>query len=368
MSKVLSFGKSNKLKFILASVLAFIFGGLFLFSQSSSSQAQGLDEWPMFHHDLNHTGYSTSTAPNTNGVLWTYQTGNAVYSSPAVAGGKVYIGSTDYKVYALDATTGEFIWSYQTGSQVAWSSPAVANGKVYIGSRDGYFYALDASTGGLIWSYQTGVIAYSSPAVAGGKVYIGSPDGKVYALDAATGTFVWSYQTGDYVYSSPAVAGGKVYIGSSDGKVYAFADLDSDNDGMPDVYEQAHYCLNPLVPDATANLDDDELNNYAEMVVGTDPCFPNPELALDSDGDGFTDGKEIFIGTDPLDACPDNSSDDAWPPDLDKNKAVTILDVLLYKAKLPPAPYDRRYDLDTNGSVNILDVLLFKPLLGKTCQ
>ena len=55
--------------------------------------AAGAYDWPMFRHDLQHTGYSTSPAPNTNQTLWNYTTGNFVASSPAVADGKVYVGS-----------------------------------------------------------------------------------------------------------------------------------------------------------------------------------------------------------------------------------------------------------------------------------
>jgi hypothetical protein len=46
----------------------------------------------------------------------------------------------------------------------------------------------------------------------------------------------------------------------------------------------------------------------------------------------------------------------------------TILDILCYKPKLTPKPYDARYDMDTNGVVNILDVLLYKPLWGPVHQ
>jgi len=146
-----------------------------------------VDWWPMFHHDLTHTGYSTSAAPNTNQILWSYTTGIAAWSSPAVADGVAYIGSGDGsgydKVYALSASTGALVWSYTTGSIVA-SSPAVADGRVYVGSWDGKVYALNASTGAFIWSYTigSGWGQKSSPAVASGIVYVGSDDGKVYAF------------------------------------------------------------------------------------------------------------------------------------------------------------------------------------------
>ncbi len=58
--------------------------------------------WPMFHHDLNHTGRSPYTGPGEVNVKWSYSTGNWVESSPAVASdGTIYIGSDDGKLYAL---------------------------------------------------------------------------------------------------------------------------------------------------------------------------------------------------------------------------------------------------------------------------
>jgi hypothetical protein len=66
-----------------------------------------------------------------------------VVSSPAVVDGKVYVGSTDMKVYALNASSGALIWSYRTGSSVR-SSSAVAEGKLYVGSDDGSVYAFSS--------------------------------------------------------------------------------------------------------------------------------------------------------------------------------------------------------------------------------
>ena len=175
--------------------------------------------WPMFRHDLYHSGYSTSTGPNTNSKLWEYTTGDYVGSSPAVADGRVYVGSFDHKVYCLDAFNGTKIWDYTTDRTV-WSSPAVADGRVYVGSYDYKVYCLNATNGSKIWDYTTGYPVDSSPAVADSKVYVGSGDYKMYCLDAANGSKIWEYTTGYYVGSSPAVADGRVYIGSADNKVY----------------------------------------------------------------------------------------------------------------------------------------------------
>ncbi len=162
----------------------------------------------------------------TGELVWNYTTADDVRSSPSVADGVVYIGSTDHNVYALDAESGDLIWNYTTGRPV-YSSPAVAHGMIYIGSCDRNVYALDAESGDLIWNYTTGGMVYSSPAVVDGRVYIGSFDGHLYVLDALTGEFSWSYSAGSPVYSSPAVADGIVYFGCRNGFLYAL------NTGIP---------------------------------------------------------------------------------------------------------------------------------------
>jgi outer membrane protein assembly factor BamB len=118
-----------------------------------------------------------------------------------VANGVVYVGSVDAKLYAFDAAgvtgcagtpkTCAPLWTATTGSAIGFSSPAVANGVVYIGSTDTKLYAFDAAgmtscagtpkTCAPLWTATTGSSILSSPAVANGVVYIGSNDNKLYA-------------------------------------------------------------------------------------------------------------------------------------------------------------------------------------------
>jgi outer membrane protein assembly factor BamB len=146
--------------------------------------------WSQFRGDPQHHGQNRhenvlSTRTRSIAKLWSFQTGDAVLSSPAVANGVVYVGSYDHNLYALDAATGAKRWSFRTGSVVV-SPPAVANGVVYVGSWDGNVYALDAATGAKRWSFRIGGgPVYSSPTVANGVVYVGSSDGNVFALHPA---------------------------------------------------------------------------------------------------------------------------------------------------------------------------------------
>jgi len=198
-----------------------------------------------FHGDAQHRGVYTGAGPTDHlTVKWQFATRGRVISSPALADGKVYVGSTDGNLYAVDAGTGEQKWKFKTGARIV-SSPAVADGLVVIGSYDGAYYAVDARTGQQRWKFNTegerrfeakhlhGALPaaelmpdpfdfyMSSPAIVGGTVYFGSGDGNVYALDVAGGTLKWKFHTGDVVHASPAVAQGTVYIGSWDTYFYA---------------------------------------------------------------------------------------------------------------------------------------------------
>ncbi len=163
-------------------------------------------------------------------IAWRATTGTAIFSSPAVANGVVYVGSYDDNLYAYNATTGALLWSATTGSRIE-SSPAVANGVVYVGSQDDKLYAYHATTGALLWSATTGSTIASSPAVANGVVYVGSYDDNLYAYNVTTGALLWSATTGSRIESSPALANGMVYVGSEDNNLYALA-LGAGNDAV----------------------------------------------------------------------------------------------------------------------------------------
>ncbi len=145
-----------------------------------------------------------------------------IISSPTVIDGRVYVAFTDGTIRALDAATGQIIWSV-TQDQGANSSPAVANGRLYIAIHNRGLLALDAATGATLWLAHISGPQWSLPTVDNGRVFVGSRDDhKVYAFDAVTGQTLWTATTSDWVHSSPAVANGVVYIGNEAGDLHAF--------------------------------------------------------------------------------------------------------------------------------------------------
>jgi outer membrane protein assembly factor BamB len=127
------------------------------------------------------------------------------YSTPTAAYGRVYVGSTDGKVYSFGATSGQIRWSHGTGGYV-YSSPAVWQQHVYIGSYDGTFYCFDAATGDVEWRFKANGQISGSPTVMDGIVYFATLKQRTYGLDARSGKQVWTWNDGKY---SPVVADDK---------------------------------------------------------------------------------------------------------------------------------------------------------------
>jgi outer membrane protein assembly factor BamB len=200
---------------LLVSILVSVFG------------APGLEaaDWPMFLKSEDHLARPDKTPAFPLELKWQFKAGGPVYSSPATSGGKLFIGSHDNHLYALDASTGALLWKFKTDGQVV-STPAVANDVVYFGSKDKHVYALGAASGTLKWKFQTDGAVVSSPVVSGGKVYVGSTDSYFYVLDAANGSRVAKADMPDNrkyggVYSSPAFYDGAVYIAGKNRNVYS---------------------------------------------------------------------------------------------------------------------------------------------------
>jgi hypothetical protein len=94
----------------------------------------------------------------------------------------------------------------------------------------------------------------------------------------------------------------------------------------------------------------------------------------DADGDQWISQNELYIGTDPFDDCPDNSSDNAWPPDIYIDTKVNIFDVMEYYAagalpsEVGDLQYDNRLDLTADGSIDLFDMMTLVAYLGTQCS
>ena len=116
-------------------------------------------------------------------VAWRYehpQRKFPFYSSAAVTASRVVLGGRDKLVHGL-TPNGKAAWTFTTRARVE-SSPAIAGGRVYVGSNDGRFYVLALTNGAKLWEFNAGAPLSASPAIANGKIVIGSQDGRLYCF------------------------------------------------------------------------------------------------------------------------------------------------------------------------------------------
>ena len=194
-------------------------------STISSQSAAG--EWLMAQRDIQHTGVVPGPAFTPNGATkWRFESQGPLRTSPVVANGRVYVGTGDSRLVALDEATGDVLWSRPFSTRVTSSSLTIAHELVFVGTHNQTLHALDTRTGDEKWSYTTKGQIFGSATVENGSVYFGSTDGHLYSLDARTGELLWSSRrrftsrSVERITSSPTVNQGIVVVGSQDHNLY----------------------------------------------------------------------------------------------------------------------------------------------------
>jgi outer membrane protein assembly factor BamB len=187
---------------------------------SPSESSPLVDHGMVFFGSQDGTVYALNTRDGS--VLWTYHAPGAVKASPTLAGGVLYFGDYSGHVQAVSEQTGRRLWMSGSegaplGSGTFYSTAAAFYGRVFLGNTDGRIYAYDASTGALDWAVQTGAYVYASPAVTnapglGGTIYLGSYDGTFYALNARSGQIAWKFEAHGRISGSATIVGRTVYF------------------------------------------------------------------------------------------------------------------------------------------------------------
>ena len=211
---------------LLISTLLLSASPLFDFGRSEDTLASdAISMWSAFHGDARHNGWAAGPAPARGDILWSFEPGASVQSSPVLGGGLLYIGADNGRLYALRPSTGEEVWNRSFGEfATVQSTPAYWSGMVFFGSQNGSnsgLFALNASDGYVIWSVPDDRGIAASPAVEDGAVYSSSQNGTVIAVNASSGEVLWTAAMGGEMWASPAVAGGCVYGGTITGEAFA---------------------------------------------------------------------------------------------------------------------------------------------------
>ena len=172
------------------------------------------------YDEQRHSPLTTITPDNVDelGLAWYADLGTTrgLESTPIVVDGVMFNSGTWSTVFAHDAVTGELLWKYDPQVPKEWGVYACCDvvnrgvaaweGRIYVGTLDGRLVALDAGTGEEVWSVQTTpegkpYTITGAPRIVKGKVLIGNGGGEygvrgyVTAYDATTGEQAWRFYT-----------------------------------------------------------------------------------------------------------------------------------------------------------------------------
>lgn len=180
-------------------------------------------DWAIFRGDPQLSGNTPSPLPDAVERLWTFATQGSIKSSPVISDSRVFIGSSDAFLYALDLATGAKLWSFKTGKAIE-APPLCFADKVFVPSTDGTLYALRASDGALLWKHATGEPLLGSANIVYARnqayVIVGSYDNTLYCLNIETGKVRWAYATDNFINGSPSVQGDQIAFGGCDSQFH----------------------------------------------------------------------------------------------------------------------------------------------------
>lgn len=175
-----------------------------------------------------------------NGTLvWRVPLPGPSRSAPTVEGGRVFAVTADNRTVALDASTGERLWSHSGTSDEAGilgaSSPAVDASVVVVPYTSGEVYAMRVENGRVLWSDRlvaprsTAAIARiahirARPIMSDGRLYVVSHSGRTAAIDMRTGARVWQQDAGGG--TSPWLAGDWLFLVTSRAEAVALSATD----------------------------------------------------------------------------------------------------------------------------------------------
>ena len=207
--------------FSFAAVIALVLStGLTVIAELTDSPQRRAPaaSWPCFRGSLAMTGDAGTEFSLPPDLLWSFNTGDSIEATAAIADGVVYIPTMDGRCYALDLNSGKELWKFvNPDMDGAKSSPCIAGDLVCYGDDFGVFRALDRKTGEQRWKIETEGEIISSATHIKGVILFGSYDTALYCVDAQNGKEVWKLQTDGPVHCSPSLVDDQVAVAGCDG-------------------------------------------------------------------------------------------------------------------------------------------------------
>ena len=176
--------------------------------------------WPLGRGSTQADGVAKTELPDRPEVLWKVEVDKGAFEgTPVIAGGVVYLGDMDGKVYAWNLADGKERWTYKVESGFI-AAPAIRGDLLYIGDIDGKFYALDIQTGQPKWTFAAGAEIDNGANFWQDNVLFGSQDANLYCLNAKSGELLWKYAIGDQIRCMPTVVGDRSFVAGCDSTLH----------------------------------------------------------------------------------------------------------------------------------------------------
>ena len=224
--------------------------------------------WPVWRGDPGMTGVAQESLSFPLSLAWKFQAAQPVKATAVSDGERYYIGDAKGKFYALGASDGKPLWTFEAPKDSIEGSALLVGGQVIFGTLEGTVYCLDALTGKETWKFKTEGEVRAAPNVFERKdqpplILIGSYDANLYALNLKDGTKVWNVETGNYVNGSASVVEGMTAFGGCDGFVYFINAADGKESGKVEI-------KNPIANTVASRDGLAVLAHYGFEVVGLD--------------------------------------------------------------------------------------------------
>lgn len=164
---------------------------------SAGRPSHGAEEWLQWKCEPGHSGNVPGRSVRTPlGLIGAVPLTDAIFTSPVVAGERIYAVDGSGVAFAIDASTLQVLWKVTTRGGPAncnnVSSPALAGGYLHFGTMTGSYYVLDAASGKVVREIACGEPVFSSPVVANGRVYFATLGSRVHAL-RPDGSLCWTW-------------------------------------------------------------------------------------------------------------------------------------------------------------------------------
>ncbi|MCC6508668.1 MAG: PQQ-binding-like beta-propeller repeat protein [Pirellulaceae bacterium] len=155
------------------------------------------ENWSQLHGDSLRSGNVSQTQlPGQLGLVGSVAMTDAIFASPVVADGVVYVIDGSGVVQAIDAQSLAVKWRYATrggaGNCNNSSTPAIVGDYLHVGTMAGYYYVLDRKSGKLVSEIDCGEAIFSSPVAGNDRVYFSTIGAQIYAIEPA-GKQVWKW-------------------------------------------------------------------------------------------------------------------------------------------------------------------------------